>query len=316
MLIAVPGRSDPPQVDTIRLVSRDPLTSQVAEFILDPQARGLSSYTITWYRQQLRHLLRFLDGVGVQTLEDVTPSILRAFLRDFAQTHNPGGTHGPCRATRALFNWFVEEYELPANPISKMAAPRVPRKLLAPVKLDDLRRMPAACPRRTFYGDRDRAIMLFLLDSGCRRGEFLALNVGDVNLSTGPVLVRHGKGGKWRTAFVGQKARRALVRYLRHRRDPNGADPLWANKKGQRLSATALRAIAVRRARDAGVAAPSLQSFRRGFALACLRGGIDLVSLQRLMGHSNLSVLARYLAQTEDDLRRAHEKGGPLHHLL
>ena len=55
---------------------------------------------------------------------------------------------------------------------------------------------------------------------------------------------------------------------------------------------------------------------QRASPLACLRNGVDVYSLQRLMGHADLSVLRRCLAQTEGDLKRAHERGGPVDRLL
>ena len=55
-----------------------------------------------------------------------------------------------------------------------------------------------------------------------------------------------------------------------------------------------------------GARTPGLHSCRRAFALACLRNDLDLISLQRLMGHADLSVLRRYLAQTAADLADAH----------
>jgi integrase/recombinase XerD len=77
-----------------------------------------------------------------------------------------------------------------------------------------------------------------------------------------------------------------------------------------------LRQIIRRRAEKAGIDPPPLHAFRRAFALASLRGGMDVYSLQRLMGHADLSVLRRYLAQTEADLQAAHERAGPVDHLL
>jgi integrase/recombinase XerD len=72
-----------------------------------------------------------------------------------------------------------------------------------------------------------------------------------------------------------------------------------------------------RRALKAGLdKEPSLHSFRRAFAIGALRGGVDLMSLQRLLGHADLSVIRRYLAQTEDDLQAAHRKGSPVDNLL
>jgi integrase/recombinase XerD len=126
----------------------------------------------------------------------------------------------------------------------------------------------------------------------------------------------HGKGDKPRMTFVGPKTLKALVAYLRHRPEAADSDPLWLDERGHRLSATALRAILVRRAKLAGVPAPTPHQFRRAFALAALRNGCDLISLQRLMGHSDLTVLRRYLAQTEADLSAAHRRASPVDALL
>ena len=137
-----------------------------------------------------------------------------------------------------------------------------------------------------------------------------------MNLSTGAVLVRQGKGAKCRTIFLGAKVRREVVRYLRHRPGARSGEPLWVSAEWKRLTYWRLRQLVRRRAERVGLPEPGLHSFRRAFALACLRNGVDLISLQRLMGHSDLSVLRRYLAQTEDDLQAAHAKGGPVDNLL
>lgn len=300
----------------LRLVPCSGLSDQIREFLIDREARGLSIYTLTWYRQQLGHLRTFLIVHGIDDVEDITATTLRSFLIDFAQTHNPGGTHGIYRAARAFLNWYAVENEEWRNPFAKVRAPKVPQDPLEPVSLDHLKAMLAACPRRSLLGERDRAIMMFLLDSGCRRGEFLALNVRDVNLGTGAVLVRRGKGSKWRTAFIGAKTRRALLRYLRHRRNLADTDPLWVNEEGQRLSPTALRAVLIRRAIDANVPAPSPHMFRRGFAITVLRNGCNLVTLQRLLGHSDLSTISRYLKHVQGDLAAAHAKMGPVDSML
>ena len=65
-----------------------------------------------------------------------------------------------------------------------------------------------------------------------------------------------------------------------------------------------------RRASQVGIETPSLHSFRRAFALNMLRAGVDIFSLQKLMGHADLQVLRRYLAQTDEDTLEAHRRGG------
>ena len=106
------------------------------------------------------------------------------------------------------------------------------------------------------------------------------------------------------------------MRYMRHRQDVGPSTPLWVTVRGTRLTYSGLRQIVRRRATKAGVPVPSLHSFRRAFALYALRNGADIYSLQRLMGHSDLTVLRRYLKQTEADLQEAHRKAGPVDNLL
>ena len=78
------------------------------------------------------------------------------------------------------------------------------------------------------------------------------------------------------------------------------------------LAYLGLRSLVLRRARGAGLEPPALHSFRRGFALEMLRAGADLLSLQRLMGHADLSLLKRYAKQNADDLRAVHALASPV----
>ena len=302
----------------IRLVPQDEFAQDVDAFLVDRQARGLSPRTVGFYRDELRYLRAYLDGQGVTDALQVTPNLLRKYLLALGEHRNPGGVHAAYRAIKVFFRWYEAEMEPDdwKNPIHKVKPPKVPVEPLQPISVEELRAMLDTCKRKTFTGDRDRAIILALLDTGCRASEFAALNVGDLNLSTGAVLVREGKGGKFRTVFTGAKARREILRYMKHRNNLRAQDPLWVTKDATRLTYAGLRQILRRRAERAGFRAPGLHSLRRAFALACLRNGVDLISLQRLLGHSDLSVIRRYLAQTEGDLQQAHSQGGPVDKLL
>jgi integrase/recombinase XerD len=290
------------------------LAREIEEFLVDRRARQLSPRTIAWYDEKLRLLARFAVDQGVASLQELTPALVRRYLLDLAETHNPGGVDGMYRALRALVNWYGDEFE-PAgwrNPLRKVRPPKVPERVLEPVSLRDLEAMLTACPGNTELGCRDRAILLGLLDTGCRASEFLALCLGDVDFASGACQVCSGKGGKPRMVRLGEQARTALQAYLARRSDLGSVAPLWATRTGTRLTYSGLREIMRRRARRAGVTTPSLHAFRRGFALGCLRSGMDIFALQRLMGHADISILRRYLAQTHEDLLRAHMEHSPV----
>ena len=294
------------------------LDQEIAAFLIDRRARGLSPRSVEFYRQKLTLLQRFLGAEGGGHVYAITPDLVRQYLLQLGRTHNPGGVHAAYRAMRAFLRWFELEEEPDGwkNPLGKVRAPRVSIELLEPVSTADVRAMIRTCRRRAFFGDRDRAVLLCLLDTGCRAGEFAAINTGDVDLSTGQILIRAGKGGKPRMVFIGAKSRRALAAYLRHLGERDGSAPLGVTNQAKCLSYSGLRDIVRRRAKRAGVRAPTLHSFRRAFALACLRGKMDVYSLQRLMGHADLTMLRRYLAQTVEDVRKAHARSGPVDRLL
>ena len=290
------------------------LRGEIEAFLLDRRARALSPRTVGWYSEKLHAFLAFANRQRINSVLDLTPQSVRQYLLESGEIHNPGGVHGLYRALRALVRWFADEYEPPdwRDPLRRVRAPRVPEQVLEPVSLADLGEILAACDPATPMGRRDRAILLTLLDTGLRAQELLDLSVGDVELETGCCQVRSGKGSKPRVVFLGATAREALKAHLADRENPGFLEPLYATRQGGRLRYAGLREIVRRRARQAGVGPPSLHSFRRAFALCCLRQGMDIYSLQRLMGHADLTMLRRYLAQNEDDLRRAHGLHGPV----
>jgi integrase/recombinase XerD len=280
-------------------------------FLVDRKAQNLARGTLTYYRKKLRLFADYCEGQVITDVMQVTPDVLRRYLLWLEETgHNPGGVHACYRAVRAFFLWFWAEVE-PAhkNPISKVKAPRMAQEPLDPVDTDTIRALLNTC-KTDFQGVRDRAVMLTLLDTGARAQELLDLNLDDLDQVTGAVDVRQGKGRKPRTVYIGQKTRKAVRNYLKARKDT--ASALWVTEGGERLTYWGLRSIVTRRAKLAKVKPPSLHAFRRAFAIAMLRAGVDVYSLQELMGHADLQVLRRYLKQTNDDLRRAHKMGSPV----
>ena len=90
---------------------------------------------------------------------------------------------------------------------------------------------------------------------------------------------------------------------------------LWVTHScagSERLSCGGLRAVITRRAFDSHVEEPSQHDFRRAIALAMLRNGTDVFTLEKLMGHEGISVLRRYLKQTDLDTEKAHRRAGPV----
>ena len=193
--------------------------------------------------------------------------------------------------------------------MKKIKPPRVKPDLLEPVKIEDIEKMLKQC-LGTVFGMRDRAIILMLLDTGIRASELLSLDRSDIDPISGNITIRHGKGGKSREAYMGRKTRITVRKYMKF--IPEEVEYLWLSREATRLSYGGLRSIMRRLSSRANVPTPSIHSFRRYFALEMLRSGVDVFSLQLLMGHADIQVLRRYLKQTEKDTLDAHMKGRPV----
>jgi site-specific recombinase XerD len=294
------------------------LEIEIQDFLLDRQIRKLSPKTIRWHKACLAKWQVFCVLSDVAATEQVTPKLLRLFLVHLeTKGHNEGGISHIYRSVKTFLRWYEDEYEPPTwkSPTRKVKVKAPSSAPLDPLSIDDFNAMLAACERKTLAGERDRAVLYMFLDSGMRHQELTDLLVGDVNLANGEVTIRKGKGGKARTVFIGATTRRALLHYLRYRGPLPPSAPLWIGKGNRRLNKDGIRQIVRRRAADAGIPEPGLHAFRRAFAVNSLRNGMSIVTLQRLLGHSTLAIINRYLKLVTDDLRVAHAEFGVVDNL-
>jgi len=283
-------------------------------FNVAKRAEGLSRRTQTIYRQNLAAFVAFALANGAEDVEHVDADLIRQWLLSLEEHgHNPAGVHQFYRTLKTFLNWYELEAAADGwrNPIKRVKSPKLPEKLLPPVEVADFQAIVDVC-KGDREAERDRAILLTLFDSGVRAAELCALDVGDFDTVTGALTVKHGKGGKVRAVFAGQKTRRALRAYLKERGNVNDDAPLFATRSKTRLTYMGLRSMIKRRADAAGVHPPAVHAFRRGCALALLRNGADVVSVARVLGHRDLTVVQRYLKQTPEDLRQAHAAASPV----
>ena len=301
------------QADVNRVGARSPLATAIRHFLLDREARRCTPATLVWYGRYLAALADWLTQQGVCDPGAVTPHHLRSFLVDLRARKLADRTiHHHASAARAFFNFCVAEELLAVSPMAKVKLPRLPKEIQPAFTPADVSRLFDACET-----ERNRAIVLCLLDTGCRLAEFLGLNVGDVDLAAGTVTVRHGKGKKDRLTYIGQQARKHLRRYLNDRPHTQPTNALWVVTNGDhRLSRIGMQRLLQRIGERAGVPHCHAHTFRRTCALMCLRRGMDLHRLAVLLGHADIGVLKRYLPFVEQDLHDAHERYGPVDGLL
>lgn len=282
-------------------------------FLLDCAARRLTDGTLQFYKSKLAVFMRWCAAQDIDAPAALTAHDIRRFLVEI-QRRNLSSQYqnNLARAIRAFLNYCVRDELIEVSPFAKVQMPKVAKKIIAALSTAEIKRILQCCAC-----ERDRALCLFLLDSGVRASELVALNMEDVDLQSGVVHVLAGKGQKGRTIYIGATTRKQLKRYYTERGPLQPHDPIFcARLSGERLTVDGLVQLIARLRAKSGVAGCTCHAFRRTFALSCLRNGMNVYVLARLMGHADITILRQYLAFVDEDLKGAHARYGAVDLLL
>jgi site-specific recombinase XerD len=279
-------------------------------YIKHLRTRKVSRSTINIYYEKLTPFIDFCEDNGVFDVSDLTAGFLRDYILFLRETHNDGGVHISYRSIKTFFRWF--EFETDEDtPIRKLKVEGSDPERLEPIPIDDVRRILEMCKTR------DRAIVYFLYDTGIRATELTSLDRKQYNLLTGEVKLSETKMNEPRIVNVGHSGRKAMRNYFKERDNNNESKrivdcpALFCNSNNARIPPHGIQEILRRACNRAGIQVWYPHSFRRSWALNCLRNGMDIYALQLIGGWKSLQILMRYLKQTEDDLRIANARYSP-----
>lgn len=183
----------------------------------------------------------------------------------------------------------------------------------------DFRSLLGTCNDRSLNRNRrDEAILMFLFDTGVRVGELSNLRKDDLDMKRRTARVV-GKGRKWRTVFFSPQTAVTLQRYLqRQTAVERKSEVVFCGWRGRPLTTYGVHQMLALRAERAGVVSRvNPHAFRHTFATNFLRMGGDASSLQRILGHSDISTTIRnYAHLVDEDLSKAHDQFSPMSRVL
>lgn len=262
------------------------------------------------YRIWLGRYLRFLTEAGVAPgLEALTPQLVgqcQDWMRDRAQGKQGGIVAEATfvRCIKAFARVMCEQGVYADNPLQRQKSARAPKAQRTAYTEPELRHLLAAAADGS-SPERDRALLLLLLDTGCRIGELCNADIADVDLDRGSIAFRHTKNGQPRQVLFGVDSLdggpclAALRAWLATRHaQPN--QPLFINGGDARLTPRAAATIIARIGRAADVANAIAHRFRHTSATQFLsqRPGAE-IQLRARLGHLSDGVLADYVHITQ-----------------
>lgn len=270
--------------------------------------RNLSRNTQVSYRDTLRLLLPFackLGGHAIErmTVEDLTPSTIRKF---FVHLENDRKCSGVTRNQRLATIRSLARFigvrspvhlawcaEIRAMPFKKTAKTVI--GYLEKAEMDALLAQP---DRRTFLGNRDHALLLFLYNSGARADEAAKLTIDNLQLGAQPSVRLHGKGNKFRTCPLWPITATSLTRLIA---DRGKSDAVFLNRVNQPLTRFGIHRLVTQYAKLTTMKVPSLatkrvspHTIRHTTAVHLLRAGVDINTIRAWLGHVSLDTTHVY----------------------
>jgi integrase/recombinase XerD len=223
---------------------------------------------------------------------------------------------------RRFFRFLYERRWILQDPARGVALPRpdnLPRTVPSLSQARRLVSVPSRYNGRWWWPHvekRDHAILELLYGTGIRLGECIRLDVADLDLLEGQVLVRNGKGKKDRVVPIPARTADSVDTYLRESRPAFVEEPrvsaLFTSWMGERLKPVTLVAMLKQRGKAARVTVPlSPHVLRHTCATHLLQGGADVRYVQEILGHAHLDSTMRYTRVAIADLRKVLERCHP-----
>lgn len=253
-------------------------------------------------RSSLTHLLPFF---GDYTLSEVTPKLVNEYK---TARRNEGAS--PCTINREsalmkhAFNLAIKEWEwVKDNPVTKVSMEKEPSSRDRWLSYEEEERLLSVCPQWL------KELIVFSIETGCRRGEMLSLQWRNVDLFKKVVTIFGSKTGEKRTIPLTQRAFEVLKEGERLRMKVRSmtTDLVFTHPIGQKVNIHTLRSAFEDALKKAKVEGFRWHDLRHSYASRLAQAGTDPYSIQRLMGHRTFSTTQRYAHHCVESLRRAVE---------
>lgn len=307
------------------------LQKAIEGFILDAKGVYSPAYLPT-IESQCRRICNFF---GARELDSLTLDDWKSYIRYLRFEYQPKRFNGDIsplseatidnhwKMIRAFYNWASDSDILSIpRPDLKLPRPEYESPQIIPFAQEEVQRLLQASQftqvragNRSYKikrpnADRDKAIIMILLDTGIRLGELHRLRLGDVSLENGEVYIRPYRDGRKshaRTVHMGARTKQVVWKYVAKQQSaPDQSQPLID------LQPASIRTLINRIGANAKVLHCHPHRFRHTFAISYLRNGGDVFTLQKLMGHRTIQMTLKYVALAQVDIANAHQRASPV----
>lgn len=258
---------------------------------------GIAEKTISNYGRTLHEFFYYLNK-GAETIAEKDIKQYLSYLT--IEKKNGASTRSnKISGLKTFFTWLLDNDYIIYNPMLKIKNPKMQKQ--NPVYLTETEAIKVLNVAKD--NARDYAILMLMLTSGIRLEETSNLNIDDIREDT--LYIISGKGNKDRQLHLAQSAKNAIDEYFKIRNSKENA--LFVSQKNNRMSVSAIQNVVKKYIAKAGldVNKYSAHKLRHTAATLTYKNNHDILSLQKMLGHSDVSTTQRYAHLMEDSIKDA-----------
>ncbi len=282
--------------------------------------RNYSDLTVKSYKEDLVQFKGFIEQEKLNSIEKLDHIVIRQFLSMLTnQDYAKKSILRKLAAIKSFFKFLYNRGIIDNNPGDYVSSPKAERNLPDFLYEREITDIIDSFTDNDFPARRNRSLIEMLYSTGARVSELVAMNLKDIDFSSGLVKLR-GKGSKERIVAFGSKCIKALTQYMNYRKDVllrfrKETDALFLNQKGGRLTSRGVRYIFQKLVKEMALEKKvSPHTIRHTFATHMLDRGCDLRIVQEFLGHVSLSTTQIYTHIGGKKLKKIYEEFHPHSH--
>ncbi|KEO82011.1 tyrosine-type recombinase/integrase [Tumebacillus flagellatus] len=284
-------------------------------FMVQKHTEGLAIRTVEEYHQHFGYLLEYLTQDI--SCEEITSDMFRGYIEWMLHDRglSPVTVNVRIRTMRALVRFAYGEGYLSTPVHEKVKTLKTEEDTIESLTPAEVKVLLNAIDTSTFAGFRDYVMVCVLFDSMVRISELLTIRRSNVNLKEGTIKLEahETKTRRARTVPISSKTSKLLADYI-NESEEFGEELLFLTYDGRTVLANSWRRRLTEYGEIAGIQNKrvSPHTFRHTGALLYILNGGDPFSLQRILGHSDMSMVRKYIQMTNSDVKRQHNSFSPL----
>lgn len=301
------------------------LKQKLAAYALGPEITGFMDYlsleaglspnTTLSYGRDLLYFCQFCQSIKLSKIAQLEPVHIYQFMKHISKDKAETSVSRALVAVKMLLRYGLLTGTISNNFLTSLEGPKLWKRLPSVAGKEQVIRLLEAPDPKDPYYLRDKALLELLYATGARVSEIAGLKVKDINLTVGYARC-FGKGGKERIVPIGKTASGVLRQYLAelrpHLAKPKSPENLFLSRTGRAIDRINLWRVVKKYALRAGMPKTlTVHTLRHCFATHLLSGGMDLRTLQEMLGHADIRTTQIYTHVDNDRLRSIHKKFHP-----